>query len=221
MDSASAPKPHPITVCIIEDHSDYRNTLFQAINGTETLHCQSAYSNAEDALEQLKESSKPDVLVLDLGLPGIDGIDAIPKLCNLCPDAKILVLTVFENKTRVFQALGAGATGYLIKSGGLKAITQGIEDAHHGIAPLSAEIAHMVFATFKAFKPAHPDAEITEREAEVLQLLANGDTRIKIADEMEVSRHTIDSHIRNIYRKLQVHNVSGAIKKASELGIFD
>lgn len=168
-----------------------------------------------------RSTEKPDVLVLDLGLPGMDGIDAIPKFHELCPEVKILVLTVFENKTRVFQALGAGAAGYLIKSGGLKAITQGIEDAHQGISPLSSEIAHMVFATFKAFKPTNPDAEITERETEVLQQLANGETRILIADNLNVSRHTVDSHIRNIYRKLQVHNVSGAIKKAAELGIFN
>lgn len=220
MDPTVEPISSPIRVCIIEDHADYRNTLLQAIKTTETLSCESSFSNAEDALEELKEGLKPDVLVLDLGLPGIDGIDAIPKFCQLCPNAKILVLTVFENKTRVFQALGAGAAGYLIKSGGIKSIIQGIEDAHRGISPLSSEIAHMVFATFKTFKPVDPDAEITEREAEVLQQLASGETRIKIAENMEVSRHTVDSHVRNIYRKLQVHNVSGAIKKADELGIF-
>ncbi|MGJ8654631.1 MAG: response regulator [Opitutaceae bacterium] len=221
MDTPSKSTSSRISVCIIEDHADYRKTLLQAINSTETLVCGASFSNAEDAMMHFEHSPKPDVLVLDLGLPGIDGIDAIPKFCELCPDTKILVLTVFENKTRVFQALGAGATGYLIKSGGLKAITQGIEDAHNGIAPLSAEIAHMVFATFKAFKPASPDTEITEREAEVLQQLADGETRILIADNLNVSRHTVDSHIRNIYRKLQVHNVSGAIKKAAEFGIFN
>lgn len=221
MDPASDSSPSSISVCIIEDHSDYRKTLLKAINSTGKLTCEHAFSNAEDALLHFEEASKPDVLVLDLGLPGIDGIDAIPKFCELCPDTKILVLTVFENKTRVFQALGAGATGYLIKSGGLKSITQGIEDAYNGIAPLSSEIAHMVFATFKAFKPANPDTEITDREAEVLQQLSNGETRIMIADNLNVSRHTVDSHIRNIYRKLQVHNVSGAIKKAAELGIFN
>jgi DNA-binding NarL/FixJ family response regulator len=218
---ASTPTSSRISVCIIEDHSDYRKTLLQAINSSKSLTCNASFSNAEDALAHFADAPQPDVLVLDLGLPGIDGIDAIPKFCELCPETKILVLTVFENKTRVFQALGAGASGYLIKSGGLKAITQGIEDAYNGIAPLSAEIAHMVFATFKAFKPTSPDSEITEREAEVLQQLANGETRIIIADNLNVSRHTIDSHIRNIYRKLQVHNVSGAIKKAAELGIFN
>lgn len=221
MDTVSEPTPTPISVCIIEDHADYRKILLQAINATKTLVCGASFSNAEDALMHFEHSPKPDVLVLDPGLPGIDGIDAIPKFCKLCPDTKILVLTVFKNKTRVFQALGAGATGYLIKSGGMKSITQGIEDAFHGIAPLSAEIADMVFATFKAFKPANPDAEITGREAEVLQQLADGETRIIIADKLKLSRHTVDSHIRNIYRKLQVHNVSGAIKKAAELGIFN
>ncbi len=221
MEPASTPTNSRISVCIIEDHADYRKTLLQAINSTKSLACENSFSNAEDALSHFEQSAKPDVLVLDLGLPGIDGIDAIPKFRELCPEAKILVLTVFENKTRVFQALGAGAAGYLIKSGGLKAITQGIEDAYNGISPLSSEIAHMVFATFKAFKPTNPDAEITERETEVLEQLANGETRILIADNLNVSRHTVDSHIRNIYRKLQVHNVSGAIKKAAELGIFN
>ncbi len=221
MNPASDSTTSRISVCIIEDHTDYRKTLLQAINSTQSLVCADSFSNAEDALMHFRHSPKPDVIVLDLGLPGIDGIDAIPKFCELCPDTKILVLTVFENKTRVFQALGAGASGYLIKSGGLKSITQGIEDAHRGIAPLSSEIAHMVFATFKAFRPTNPDADITEREAEVLQQMADGETRIGIADRLNVSRHTVDSHIRNIYRKLQVHNVSGAIKKATELGIFN
>ena len=107
-----------------------------------------------------------------------------------------------------------------MKSSGLKSIVQGIEDAYSGIAPLSSDIAQMVFATFKAFKPATPEADISGREAEILKQLAEGDTRIAISDTLQVSRHTIDSHIRNIYRKLQVHNVSGAIKKAAEMHII-
>lgn len=209
-----------INVCIIEDHSDFRNTLRTAIDATASLQCENAFSNAEDAFEHLKESPAPDIFVLDLGLPGIDGIEAIPKLRELAPDSKVLILTVFENKTRVFQALGAGASGYLMKASGIKSIIQGIEDAHNGIAPLSAEIAQMVFATFSAFKPATHEAEISEREVEVLRKLADGSTRIEIADQLNVSRHTIDSHIRNIYRKLHVHNVSGAITKAAAMHII-
>ncbi|WPJ95699.1 response regulator transcription factor [Coraliomargarita algicola] len=210
----------PINVCIIEDHSDFRNTLRAAINAAPSLQCNAAFSNAEDAFEYLNESGAPDIIVLDLGLPGMDGIEAIPKLRELAPETKVLILTVFENKTRVLQALGAGASGYLMKASGIKSIIQGIEDAHNGIAPLSAEIAQMVFATFRAFKPVSHEAEISDREVEVLQKLADGATRIEVADQLHVSRHTIDSHIRNIYRKLQVHNVSGAITKAAAMHII-
>ncbi|MGJ8651250.1 MAG: response regulator [Opitutaceae bacterium] len=216
----STPPAKTIRICIIEDHTDFRKTLIAAIDSTETLTCEASFSNAEDAFEYFKSNPKPDVLVLDLGLPGIDGIEAIPQFCELSSEMKVLVLTVFENKTRVFQALGAGASGYLMKSSGLKSIVQGIEDAYNGIAPLSSEIAQMVFATFKAFKPATPEADISGREAEILKQLAEGDTRIAISETLQVSRHTVDSHIRNIYRKLQVHNVSGAIKKAAEMHII-
>ncbi|WP_372796487.1 response regulator, partial [Pontiella sp.] len=177
-------------------------------------------SNAEDALEYLREATPPEVLILDLGLPGMDGLDAIPLIRRAAPETKILVLTVFDNKARVFQALGAGASGYLIKSDGLKAIVQGIVDASHGIAPLSSEIAKMVFDTFSNFKPASPEAELTERETEVLKSLADGLSRQEAADELCLSKHTINTHIRTIYQKLQVHNVSGAISKAASMGII-
>ena len=160
------------------------------------------------------------MVVLDLGLPGMDGIDAIPLLRKAAPESKILVLTVFDNKARVFQALGAGANGYLIKSDGLNAIVQGIEDATHGIAPLSAEIAKMVFNTFSSFKPSSPDAELSERETDVLKQLEDGLSRQDVAAKLYISKHTVDTHIRTIYRKLQVHNVSGAVSKASSMGII-
>lgn len=212
--------PASIKVCIIEDHADFRNTLRAAINTAPSLQCESAFSNAEDAFKYLQKSLAPDIIVLDLGLPGIDGIEAIPKLHEMAPNSKILILTVFENKTRVFQALGAGASGYLMKASGIKSIIQGIEDAYNGIAPLSVEIAQMVFATFSTFKPTTEAATISEREIEVLRKLADGATRIEISSDLGVSRHTIDSHVRNIYRKLHVHNVSGAITKAAAMHII-
>jgi DNA-binding NarL/FixJ family response regulator len=209
-----------IRICIIEDHAEFRQRLLAAIESSEHLTCESAFSNAEDAIDYLKSHQAPDILVVDLGLPGISGIEAIPQFCKLCPETKILVLTVFENKTRVFQALGAGASGYLIKSSRMHSIIQSIEEAYHDIAPLSAEIAQMVFATFNAYKPTTPEANISNREMEVLQLLADGQKRNTIAISLGVSRHTIDAHIRSIYRKLQVHNVSGAIKKSIEQGLI-
>ncbi|WP_372808507.1 response regulator [Pontiella sp.] len=210
----------PTRICLIEDHADFREALLEALESTGRFDICATLSNAEDAFEFLKESAAPDVLILDLGLPGMDGIDAIPLIRKAAPETTVLVLTVFDNKARVFQALGAGASGYLIKSDGLKAIVQGIEDACHGIAPLSAEIAKMVFDTFANFKPASPETELSERETDVLKLLAEGLSRQEVADKLNVSKHTVSTHIRNVYQKLQVHNVSGAISKASSMGII-
>lgn len=217
-DSPTAPAA--IRICLIEDHADFREALSEALVSSGRFEIDATLSNAEDALEYLREATPPEVLILDLGLPGMDGLEAIPLIRRAAPETKILVLTVFDNKARVFQALGAGASGYLIKSDGLKAIVQGIVDASHGIAPLSSEIAKMVFDTFSNFKPASPEAELTERETEVLKSLADGLSRQEAADELCLSKHTINTHIRTIYQKLQVHNVSGAISKAASMGII-
>ncbi|MDF7799592.1 response regulator transcription factor [Pontiellaceae bacterium B1224] len=210
----------PIRICLIEDHADFREALCETLESTGRFEICATLSNAEDAFEFLREAVPPEILILDLGLPGMDGLDAIPLIRKANPEIKILVLTVFDNKARVFQALGAGASGYLIKSDGLKAIVQGIEDASHGIAPLSSEIAKMVFDTFSTFKPASPETELTERETQVLKQLALGLSRQETADLLYLSKHTINTHIRTIYQKLQVHNVSGAISKAASMGII-
>ncbi len=211
----------PLTrVCLVEDHVEFREALSDSLNATGRFEIEATLSNAEDALEHLKDQGAPDVLILDLGLPGMDGIDAIPLIRKAAPETKILVLTVFDNKTRVFQALGAGASGYLIKSDGLRAIVKGIEESCAGIAPLSAEIAKMVFDTFSNFKPASPDVDLSERESEVLRRLSEGLSRKEVAIKLHVSAHTVNTHIRNIYQKLQVHNVSGAVSKASSMGII-
>ncbi|MDQ8180252.1 response regulator transcription factor [Pelagicoccus sp. SDUM812005] len=207
-------------VCLVEDHAEFRDTLREALESTDRFAIDAVLSNAEDLFEYLNDAQAPDILILDLGLPGMDGLEAIPQIRKVAPETKILVLTVFDNKARVFQALGAGASGYLIKSDGLKAIVQGIEDACHGIAPLSADIAKMVFNTFSNFKPASPEEDLSEREAEVLKQLADGLSRQEVADKLFVSKHTVSTHIRNIYQKLQVHNVSGAISKAASMGII-
>ncbi len=211
--------PKTTRVCLVEDHAEFRETLRETLESTAKFQIDAVFSNAEDAIDYLHEESAPEVLILDLGLPGMDGLEAIPLLRKAAPETNILILTVFDNKVRVFQALGAGATGYLIKSDGLKAIVKGIEESCEGIAPLSSEIAKMVFATFSKFKPASPEAELSSRETEVLIQLANGLNRQEAADALSISKHTINTHIRNIYQKLQVHNVSGAINKAAAMGI--
>jgi len=207
-------------VYLVEDHLDFREALCEELESVPNFQVGAVFSNAEAMLEALEDGDKPDVIIMDLGLPGMDGLEAIPEAKRHSPDTKILVLTVFDNKTKVFQALGAGASGYLIKSSGLESIVQGILDACHGISPLSADIAQMVFNTFAKFKPASAENDLSEREAEVLSHLSNGMSRKHVAAELHVSIHTINTHIRTIYQKLQVHNVSGAVSKATSMGIL-
>jgi len=208
------------TLYLVEDHIEFRNTLSEELEDVENVQVCAALSNAEDLLDLLKKETAPDVIILDLGLPGMDGLEVIPLVRQAAPSTKILVLTVFENKTRVFQALGAGASGYLIKSSGLDAIVQGISDACHGISPLSADIAKMVFDTFSKFKPNSVENDLSGRESEIVKCLSEGQSRKQVASGLGVSIHTVNTHIRNIYEKLQVHNVSGAIQKASEMGVI-
>ncbi len=210
----------PIHVCLLEDHADFRETLCEAIESVGKFAINATFSTAEALFDYLEEATPPDIIILDLGLPGMSGIEAIPKIKQLAPQTMTLVLTVYNNKAKVLQALGAGASGYLIKSSGLKAIVSGIEDAYHGISPLSADIAKMVFDTFSHIKPQAIEAELSQREVEVLEQLAAGNTRQETADALSVSIHTINTHIRHIYEKLQVHNLSGAVNKAASMKII-
>ena len=219
VDKMFLPKKH-YRLCLLEDHIEYREALLEALKSTEEFQIQGVFSNAEDTLEHLQTAEAPDVLIIDLGLPGMDGLDAIRDISTLAPDTKILVLTVFDNKQKVFQALGAGASGYLTKADGLGAIMKGIEDICHGISPLSAEIATMVFNTFSRVKPVSSENDLSERERKVLVELSKGYSRKQIAEELCISIHTVNTHIRTIYHKLQVHNVSGAILKASTAGVL-
>lgn len=207
-------------VCLLEDHADFRETLCEAIESVGMFAIDATFSNAEALFDYLGNTTPPDIIILDLGLPGMSGIEAIPKIKQLAPQTMTLVLTVYNNKAKVLQALGAGASGYLIKSSGLKAIVSGIEDAYHGISPLSADIAKMVFDTFSHIKPLAIEAELSKREVEVLEQLAAGNSRQETADGLSVSINTINTHIRHIYEKLQVHNLSGAVSKAASMKII-
>lgn len=210
----------PVHVCLVEDHADFRETLCESIASLSHFVIDGQFSTAEDFFDHLKDAIPPDIVILDLGLPGMSGMEAITEIKRLAPDTMALVLTVYNNKERVFQALGAGASGYLIKSSGLSAIVSGIEDAYHGISPLSTEIAQMVFNTFAQVKPQLGEAKLSEREIEVLEHLASGLGRQETADKLFLSVNTINTHIRHIYKKLQVHNLSGALSKSSSMGII-
>ena len=206
-------------VCLIEDHQDYRRVLQQAINSSGHLKCDCAFSSIEAFVTGTDPSSKVDVVLLDLGLPGMHGVEGISVIQNRFPNAKILVLTVYDHKPVVLQALAAGAGGYLLKADRLETILRGIDEALAGGAPLNSHIARMILSTFNNVRPERPETDLTERERETLSLLAKGFIKKEIADQLGVSYHTVDTHVRNIYVKLKVHNLSGAVAKAIQLGL--
>lgn len=207
-------------VCLIEDHQDYRRALKLAIDRSGHLSCNLAFSSIEACLAGTHASTRVDVILLDLGLPGMHGVTGIPELRKRFPEAKILVLTVYDHKPVVLEALAAGANGYLLKADHIDTILRGISEMLAGGAPLNSHIARMILATFSAVTPARPDIDLTDRERETLALLAKGLIKKEIADKLGVSYHTVDTHVRNIYGKLQVHNLSGAVAKAMQLGLI-
>jgi DNA-binding NarL/FixJ family response regulator len=206
-------------VCLIEDHLDYRRVLQQAINSSGHLNCELAFSSIEAFTAGTRSSGVVDVVLLDLGLPGMHGVDGISVIHSRFPKAKILVLTVYDNKPVVLQALAAGAGGYLLKADRLDTILRGIDEALDGGAPLNSHIARMILSTFNTVRPEKAETDLTDREREILSLLAKGLIKKEIADQLSVSYHTVDTHVRNIYGKLQVHNLSGAVAKAMQLGL--
>lgn len=207
-------------VCLIEDHQDYRRALKIAIDRSGHLSCNLAFSSIEACMAGTHASTKVDVILLDLGLPGMHGVAGIPELRKRFPEARILVLTVYDHKPVVLEALAAGASGYLLKADHIDTILRGIDEMLAGGAPLNSHIARMILATFNAVPPTRPDIDLTERERETLALLAKGLIKKEIADKLGVSYHTVDTHVRNIYGKLQVHNLSGAVAKAMQHGLI-
>jgi DNA-binding NarL/FixJ family response regulator len=214
--SSTAPKQ----ICLIEDHQDYRRVLQLAIQQSGHLACDLAFSSIEACLEGTRSSKRVDVILLDLGLPGMPGVSGIPSLQKHFPAAKILVITVYDHKPVVLEALASGASGYLLKSDHLATILRGIDEVLAGGAPLNSHIARMILSTFNAVTPAAPETDLTDRERETLSLLVKGFIKKEIADQLGVSYHTVDTHVRNIYGKLQVHNLSGAVAKAMRLGLI-
>jgi len=198
-----------ISVIIVEDDSEIRESLELLINGTPNYECLHSFENAETALKWLDDEI-PDVVLMDIGLPGMSGIEAIKKIKNKYPSLDVLVLSIHENDEYVFDALCAGATGYLTKDIPPSKILDGIKEVYQGGAPMSTQIARMVIGSFKI----KPSPELTKRETEVLTDLCDGSSYKMIADNLFISEETVRKHIKNIYRKLEVHSKSEAVAKA-------
>ncbi len=202
----------PITVSIVEDDSSLCKGLARLLGQTKDISCLTCYSNAEDALRGIPETP-PEVVLMDISLPGMDGIECARKLKALCPLIRIVMLTVYENPERIFKALAAGAIGYVLKHRPSEELLNAIRDAHYGGAPMSSHIARKVVQFFQSNVPADEAGELSAREREVLELLANGYLVKEIADKLGLGFGTVRTYIRRIYEKMHVHSRSQAVAK--------
>lgn len=198
----------------MEDTREVREGLTFLISTSPGFSCVASCVSGEEAMERLPKV-QPDVALMDIGLPGMSGIECIRALKAEIPQTQIMMLTVFEDDERIFQSLAAGATGYLIKKTPPAKLLEAISDLHAGGSPMSNQIARRLVREFQKSKPSLPEGEsLSPREAEVLHLLAKGFLYKEIAAHLHLSKHTVRTHLRNIYEKLQVRSRTEAVMKA-------
>lgn len=202
-----------ITVSIVDDEADLRKTIAGYLAAAGNIRCVSSYASAEEALQHLPQD-KPDVVLMDINLGGMDGVECVRQLTPLMPESQVLMLTVFEDTEQIFRALAAGASGYLLKRLSPKKLLEAIHEVRDGGSPMSAPIARKVVHSFKAV-PARGDAsvDLSPRERSVLDGLAAGLAYKQIADQLGVSIHTVRNYIRRIYEKLHVCTRTEAVAK--------
>ena len=209
-----------ISVWIIEDTKQYRALLAEMLNAEPGMKCDHAFGSVEEAMPVFSSGKCPDVAMIDIQLPGINGIEAIKQLKVMHPGMHTIVLTVSDLKNTVFEAICAGASGYLLKNDPIDQILEGIRLVLKGGSPLSAPIANMVLNTFKHVPAINKSDDLSEREIEILRFLADGMSMKEIGSELNIARSTVDYHLRAIYQKLQVHSQAGAVGKALRKGVI-
>jgi two-component system NarL family response regulator len=205
-------------VAIVEDHEKTREYLTALFGGSDGIELLGVFGTGQEALQSLPELL-PDVLIVDINLPDMSGIDIIRVMRERAPRTEILVLTIHENREHLFLALQAGATGYLVKGTSSTEIINAVSMLMAGGAPMSPVVARYVIEEFHDVKGARESSALTKREREVLQGIASGFSEKKLADTLSLSPHTIHTHIKKIYRKLQVNSRAEAVLKARNKGI--
>jgi DNA-binding NarL/FixJ family response regulator len=206
--------PAGLKVVIIEDQPKIREGLRALIDGTEGYRCVAGFGSMEEALPKIGYAL-PDVLLVDIGLPGMSGIEGIRRLKEKHPDIAVLMLTVYNDDLRIFDALCAGASGYLLKSTAPARLLESLQEVMDGGSPMSPEVARRVVSLFREVRPPErADYQLTPHEVRILKLLVEGHNYKTAAAEMGVSINTIRFHMRSIYGKLQVHSKSEAVSKA-------
>ncbi len=202
----------PITVSIVEDNSQLRGTLAKVLNKAEGFQCLSQYANAEAALDSIP-AEKPNVVLMDINLPGMNGVECVRRLKQLCPAIQIMMLTVYEDTENIFNALAAGASGYMLKRTPRAELLDAIREVNKGGSPMTTHIARMVVQSFQKPAATEPTADLSPREQEVLDCLAQGFLYKEIADKLNISYETVHTYIRRIYEKLQVRTRTEAVAK--------
>lgn len=209
----------PITVWIVEDEPAYRRMLLRVLGRADHITECRGFPSCIEFFEALDEGEHPDMVLMDLGLPGLSGVDGIIQMTETAPDIAVVVLTVFSDKKKVFQALEAGASGYLLKSATGPEIIKGLQEVFLGGSALSPAIAKMVLEDIRKPVPAG-EVKLAVREVEVLERLAQGLAVKEIAAELDISQNTVSTYLGRIYSKLQVQSQSGAVAKALRSGII-
>lgn len=203
-----------ISVWIIEDNEDFRSSLASLINSLSGFICKNTFETCEDAIKYLKEAKRPDIILSDIELPGISGIEGIEFIKSIADDIDIVMLTVHDEHDKVFKAISAGASGYLLKTATNEEIVESLHQVLDGGAPINARIARSVLDMFRTVTPKKKEYGLSKREEQILDLMVKGLTKPRIAEKIFLSLHTIDFHVRSIYKKLQVHSQQSAVAKA-------
>jgi DNA-binding NarL/FixJ family response regulator len=210
-------------IWVVEDHAPFRRNLGKVLNAEQGLRCAREFGSCELALQSMdKDKDKepaPDIILLDVGLPGMSGLEGIRHFRERSPHTLVIILTVFEDDEKIFQAICAGASGYLLKTAGADAIVQAIRDALAGGSPMNPRIARRVLEMFSKLVPKKSDYGLSEREQEILQHMVKGLIKKEIADRLQLSVHTVDTYLRRIYEKLEVNTRTGAVAKALKEGL--
>ncbi len=207
-------EPKPIKVAIIEDHDAIREGIGFLINSTSGYELVGKFGSMEEAIAQIPKNL-PDVILFDIGLPGMSGIEGARILKDRYPDMSLVALTIYSDDDRIFEAICAGASGYLLKKTPPVRLIEGLKEAVAGGAPMSPEIAGRVISLFRKFSPPEKsDYKLTPHETRLLKMLVEGHSYKTAAVELNSSINTIGTHMQSIYRKLQVHSKSEAVAKA-------
>lgn len=204
----------PIRIAIVEDHTALRDTWQECISAAPFFECLATFANGEEALRFIP-TLRPDVVLMDINLPGMSGIECTRLLRETIPRQQVLILTVYEDSDRIFEALEAGASGYLLKRTSPEQLLEAIVEVRNGGSPMTSEVARKVVQSFR--RPARSsvaeEAKLTPREEEVLKLLAKGYITKEISDQLGIAFYTTQTHLKNIYEKLHVRSRTEAVLK--------